>query len=318
MSGSSESPPLPVAVLTGPTGSGKSDWAMRLAEHVPVEIVSVDSAQVFVGLDIGSAKPDAASRARVPHHLLDLRDPAEAYSAGDFVRDAHDAIAGIHARGRLPLLVGGTMLYLRALLRGIAALPAAAPAVRARLEAEARTLGWPALHARLAGVDPVAAARIHPNDPQRIQRALEVHELSGRPISAWHAAAAPATANYCWQRFALVPPDRAAHRLHLAQRFDRMLADGFADEVRGLFARGDLDADRPAIRSVGYRQLWSWCLGQSSLAEAAEQAVVATCQLAKRQMTWMRSDAGLQQIDATDNQTWSQFVEIVGSHAQRR
>jgi tRNA dimethylallyltransferase len=210
------------------------------------------------------------------------------------------------------------MLYLRALLRGIAPLPAAAPGVRARLESEAREVGWPALHARLGGIDPVAAGRIHPNDPQRIQRALEVHELSGRPISDWHAATAPASVDYHWQRFALVPPDRAAHRLRLAQRFDRMLADGFAGEVRSLFARGDLDEDLPAIRSVGYRQLWSWCRGVNSFEQAREQAVLATCQLAKRQMTWMRSDSGLQQIDATDNQEWSQFLEILAGHAQRR
>jgi tRNA dimethylallyltransferase len=313
-----ESSPLPVVVLTGPTGSGKTQWAMRLAERIPVEIVSVDSAQVFVGLDIGSAKPDAAARARVPHHLLDLRDPGEAYSAGDFVRDAREAIAGIHARGRLPLLVGGTMMYLRALLRGIASLPPAAPAIRARLESDARERGWPALHAGLAAVDPLAAARIHPHDAQRIQRALEVHELSGRPISAWHAAASPAAEHYLWQRFALLPADRSVHRQHLAQRFERMLADGFADEVRGLYARGDLDADKPAIRSVGYRQLWSWCRGEYSLAEAAERAVVATCQLAKRQMTWLRSDPGLQHVDVGENRSWPQFVENVSRHAQRR
>jgi len=292
--------PRPAAralVIAGPTGSGKSAFAERLAEEFPVEIISVDSAQVYRGLDIGSAKPDAATRARIPHHLIDLRDPLEPYSAGDFARDARVAIAGVLERGRLPVLVGGTMLYLRALLRGMAELPPAQPALRAVLEAEAAGRGWAAMHAELAQVDPAAAARIHPNDPQRIQRALEVWRLTGRPISEWQAAAPQPLAGVAWQGFALLPADRAAHATLLAQRFDAMLAAGLLDEVRGLRARGDLHGELPALRSVGYRQLWEHLEGHGTLAEARDLAVVATRQLAKRQLTWLRSEPALLPLD---------------------
>jgi tRNA dimethylallyltransferase len=276
-------------VLTGPTGSGKSAWAARLAEQLPIEIVSVDSAQVYRGMDIGTAKPDAATRARIVHHLIDIRDPAEPYSAGEFVHDAHAALAAIHARGHLPVLVGGTQLYLRALLRGMAELPPASAVVRAQLEASAAALGWPALHAELARVDPQAAAKIHRNDPQRIQRALEVYRVSGRSISAWQAEMrAPAEAAL-WLRFALIPGDRTALGRALAGRFAAMLESGLLAEVAALFRRGDLHAELPAIRSVGYRQLWAHCAGQIGLAEATAQAVAATRQLAKRQLTWLRA-----------------------------
>jgi tRNA dimethylallyltransferase len=289
--------PLRALVLTGPTGSGKSAWAMRLAAQLPIEIISVDSAQVYRGMDIGTAKPGAADRARVPHHLLDIRDPAERYSAGDFVADASAALQAIHARGRLPVLVGGTLLYLRALLRGMAALPPAEPAVRAQLDLEARARGWPALHAELAGIDARAAERIHPNDPQRIQRALEVYRLTGRSISHFQAQTQPPLAGVQWLRYALIPGNRAQHAQHLARRFSQMLAAGLLAEVRALFERGDLDAQLPAIRAVGYRQLWDYCAGACDLERATALAVTATAQLAKRQLTWLRSEPGFQALD---------------------
>ena len=288
-------------VLTGPTGSGKSEWALRLAEELPVEIISVDSAQVYRGMDIGTAKPTPAVRGRVPHHLIDIRDPAEPYSAGDFVRDARAAIAAIHGRGRLPMLVGGTMLYLRALLRGMAELPAASPAVRAQLEVEAAARGWAAMHAELTRVDSQAAAKIHPNDPQRIQRALEVFRLSGRTISDWQSAATPPSSDVRWLQFALIPGDRAALARTLAARFESMLEAGLLAEVTVLYQRGDLNAELPAIRSVGYRQLWAHCAGEIGLQDATGQAIAATRQLAKRQLTWLRSDGACRAIEPTDS-----------------
>jgi tRNA dimethylallyltransferase len=292
-------PGTPLAVITGPTGTGKSDFALRLAREWPIEIVSVDSAQVYRGLDIGSAKPDAATRAAVPHHLLDLVDAADHYSAGRFVRDCTQAIADIEARGKRPLLVGGTMLYLRALMAGLAELPKGSAEVRGRLEAEAQRAGWPALHARLAAVDAPAAARIHPNDAQRIQRALEVFEVEGRPISELQEATRMPLARD-FVVVALIPGDRA--RLHeaLARRFEQMMAAGFLDEVRRLQARGDLSASHPAIRAVGYRQLWSHLSGEESLESAKERVVAATRQLAKRQMTWLRSMPNIRIIDPYD------------------
>jgi tRNA dimethylallyltransferase len=291
----------PIAVLTGPTGTGKSDMALQLAREFPIEIVSVDSAQVYRGLDIGSAKPDAATRAAVPHHLLDLVEANEVYSAGRFVRDATSAIADIEARGRVPLLVGGTMLYLRALIGGIATLPHASEQIRAEIDAEARRLGWPALHIRLARVDAAAAARIHPNDAQRIQRALEVHAATGKPLSALQAA----TRSPLEREFlvtALVPADRVRLHAALALRFENMLAAGLLEEVRTLYARGDLTPANPSIRAVGYRQLWSHVAGESTLETAVESAVAATRQLAKRQMTWLRSMPKIRIVDPHDAQ----------------
>ena len=301
----------PALVLTGPTGSGKSEWAWRLSRELPIEIISVDSAQVFRGMDIGTAKPSAAERARLPHHLLDIRDPSQRYSAGEFVPDARAALRAIQARGRLPVLVGGTMLYLRALLRGMAELPPAAPQVRAALAARAAAQGWPALHAELAAVDPAAAARIHPNDPQRIQRALEVYAVSGRSISAWQAATRPPDEGVRWLRFALFPADRAALARTLATRFDAMLAAGLLAEVRALHARGDLHAELPAIRSVGYRQLWAHCAGAIGLEEARAPAVVATCQLAKRQLTWLRSEDGYEHLDPVDESGFARMLSAI-------
>ena len=302
---------LTALVLTGPTGSGKSAWAWRLAQQLPVEIISVDSAQVYRGMDIGTAKPDAAMRARVPHHLLDIRDPAESYSAGDFVRDASAAIQAIHARGRLPLLVGGTMLYLRALRRGMAELPPASLALRAEIEAQAAGQGWPALHAELAKVDAAAAAKIHPMDAQRIQRALEVFRLTGRAISEWQTATRAPLEGVNWLRFALVPGDRADLRRALQERFAAMLEAGLLAEVMALYQRPDLHAELPSMRSVGYRQLWAHCAGQWSLEEASQRAVTATCQLAKRQLTWLRGESGFVRVDPGDESALDRILAAV-------
>ena len=293
----------PIAVLTGPTGTGKSDVALRLARELPIEIVSVDSAQVYRGLDIGSAKPDAETVARVPHHLIDLIEPTASYSAGQFVHDAALAIADIEARRKIPLLVGGTMLYLRSLMGGIASLPNASESIRAGLDAEAAALGWPALHARLAGVDARAAAKIHPNDAQRIQRALEVFAITGEPISALQAGTRSPLARE-FLCVALIPSDRARLHAALAQRFGIMMTAGLLEEVRTLYARGDLTEDHPAIRAVGYRQLWSHIVGAYSLETAVERAIAATRQLAKRQMTWLRSMPSIPEFDPYDEQSF--------------
>lgn len=293
-----------VVVLTGPTGSGKSRCALQLvqlllAEQLPVEIVSVDSAQVYRDMDIGTAKPERATRARVPHHLIDVRDPSQSYSAGDFVREARAVIAGIHARGALPLLVGGTMLYLHALRHGLAPLPEASPEIRRQIDALAAAQGWAAVHAQLAGVDAEAAARISPQDPQRLQRALEVYRLSGVPISQWQALTPPAHEPYRWLRYALWPPSRQQLRQSLRERFDAMLRAGLIAEVRALYERGDLTARHSSMRAVGYRQLWPYCAGERSIESAAAAAVVATVQLAKRQLTWMRRDRELTLVGDT-------------------
>ncbi|HUN90869.1 MAG TPA: tRNA (adenosine(37)-N6)-dimethylallyltransferase MiaA [Burkholderiaceae bacterium] len=281
-------------LLLGPTATGKSRLALDLARRIPLEIVSVDSALVYRGMDIGTAKPGIAERAKVPHHLIDIRDPADAYSAAEFERDARRLVGEISARGRLPLLVGGTMLYAKALREGLARLPSADPQVRRELEAEAARHGWPTLHARLARIDPATAQRLAPNDAQRIQRALEVHRLSGATLSQ-HLAGTDrsATADDArrprFRAIALVPPDRGVlHRL-IEQRFDAMLAAGFLDEVRALVKRGDLDPDLPSQRSVGYRQAWQHIAAATPLAEFRAAAIAATRRLAKRQMTWLRS-----------------------------
>lgn len=302
-----------VVVLTGPTGIGKSDWAMRLAQSHPIEIVSCDSAQVYRGLDIGTAKPDAQARAQVPHHLIDLRDPSERYSAGEFVHDALAAIDAIHARGRTPCLVGGTMLYLRSLVEGIAPLPRADAEVRARIDARAAKEGWGALHAELALIDPRAASRIHPNDPQRIQRALEVHELSGRALSDWHADTSSRVLGHRFIGFALLPPEREWLHARIAMRFESMMKAGWLDEVRGLHERGDLDAGLPSIRSVGYRQLWQHLDGDCTLAVAMQRGIVATRQLAKRQMTWLKSMSWLKKIDPLRDDSYAGFLRAATS-----
>ncbi len=292
---------LPLVVLiTGPTGMGKSELALQLAERlapqVRAEIISADSAQVYRGMDIGTAKPDARQRARVAHHLIDIRDPAESYSAGEFVRDALAAASAVHGRGGVPLVVGGTMLYLHALYHGLAALPPASSALRRELDAQARASGWPALHAELARVDPTAAGRIAPQDAQRIQRALEVFRLTGVPISQWQQRAMQAASGrFRWLRYALVPrPDavgRAQLRARLAARFERMLQAGLLEEVGRLYARGDLNAAHASIRAVGYRQLWPIFTAGADREQAERQAIIATARLAKRQMTWLRRES---------------------------
>ncbi|HYS13347.1 MAG TPA: tRNA (adenosine(37)-N6)-dimethylallyltransferase MiaA [Burkholderiaceae bacterium] len=274
-------------LLLGPTACGKSAFALRAAEQVALEIVSVDSAQVYRGMDIGTAKPSAAERARVPHHLIDLRDPAEPYSAADFVRDATQAIRDVRARRKLPLVVGGTMLYAKALRDGLSNLPAADSELRAQIASEAERLGWPALHAQLAQVDSVTAARLPPNDAQRIQRALEVYRLTGTPLSQLQGAPeAPALA---LRTIALLPQDRAQLHQRIEARFETMLAAGLLDEVRALMQRGDLDPDLPSLRSVGYRQAWEHLAGATSDVAFRAAAIAATRQLAKRQITWLRS-----------------------------
>lgn len=279
--------------LMGPTASGKTDLAVRLVERLPLGIVSVDSAMVYRGMDIGTAKPDADILRRAPHRLIDVREPEETYSAGDFVRDAHAEMAEIRAAGKVPLLVGGTLMYFRALTRGMAELPPADAGLRSEIDGEARAEGWPALHARLAAVDPAAAARIDPNDSQRIQRALEVWRASGRPLSAWQADEHGREPSPSYLQLGLVPEPRAALHRRIEARFRRMLDAGLVDEVARLKQRPSLAARSPAMRAVGYRQVWSYLDGRSTLDEACRQAVAATRQLAKRQMTWLRTESGL-------------------------
>jgi tRNA dimethylallyltransferase len=279
-------------LLMGPTASGKSALALELARHFPVEIVSVDSAQVYRGMDIGTAKPDAATRAQVPHHLLDLIDPTESYSAARFCDDALAAMHGIVARGRVPLLVGGTMLYFKALREGLSALPQANAELRAEITEQAAREGWPALHAELARVDRETAARLDPNDSQRIERALEIYRVSGEPMSALLARAqATETARDAAFRYvpiALLPSDRAVLHQRIAQRFDAMLAAGLVEEVAQLRARYALAPEMPSMRCVGYRQAWQHLDGEYYRTELRERGIYATRQLAKRQLTWLR------------------------------
>ncbi|MDJ0909741.1 MAG: tRNA (adenosine(37)-N6)-dimethylallyltransferase MiaA [Woeseiaceae bacterium] len=286
----------PVVCLMGPTASGKTDVAVSLMKRFPVEIVSVDSALVYRGMDIGTAKPDAATLARAPHRLIDIRDPEDSYSAGEFVRDARAAIDDIRGAGRIPLLVGGTMMYFRALIEGIAELPEADPAIRAAIDAEAAASGWPALHAELAGVDPEAARRIKPTDSQRLQRAIEVYRVSGRPLSDWQRDAKPPSNDDNFLKFALMPPRPILHQ-RIEKRLKSMIEKGFIEEIDALMKREGLTSEAPSMRAVGYRQFWAYRAGQDSLAEAEYRALVATRQLAKRQFTWLRSEADLTSVD---------------------
>jgi tRNA dimethylallyltransferase len=273
----------------GPTASGKSALAMALAERFRAEIVSADSAQVYRGMDIGTAKPGAAARAAVAHHLIDVIDPVETYSAARFRADAIGAIAGIRARGAVPLVVGGTMLYFKALLEGLSALPAADAGVRARLDARAAAEGWPALHAELARVDPVTAARVEVTDAQRIQRALEVHAIAGRPLSELQGARERGEALGATIAIALLPADRARLHREIAARFETMLAAGLVAELAGLRARFALRPDLPSMRCVGYRQAWALLDGRIDAAALRASGIAATRQLAKRQLTWLRA-----------------------------
>ena len=285
----------------GPTASGKTTLAVELVRRYPMEIISVDSALVYRGMNIGTAKPGAELLAIAPHYLIDIRDPSAPYSAAEFREDALLAMAEITARGRIPLLVGGTFLYFRALQYGLSEMPAADREIRARLEAEAQREGWDALHARLAAIDPESAARIQPTDPQRIQRALEVYMLSGQPMSAFHAKQPSADLPYRLLKLALIPADRTLLHDRIAARFRLMLAEGLVDEVRKLFDRGDLSAELPAMRAVGYRQVGRYLSGQLEYEAMVDQAIIATRQYAKRQLTWLRGEPELDSFDADDS-----------------
>lgn len=276
-------------MLLGPTASGKTALALEIAKRIPVEIISVDSALVYRGMDIGTAKPSAEEQAQAPHHLIDIRDPSESYSAAEFGTDAWRLIDEIEARGRLPLLVGGTMLYARTLLHPMDDLPGARPDIRARLDAEAAEHGWPFLHARLAELDPPTAQRLHATDAQRIQRALEIIEITGRPLSALQQAGQKPKAHPDIRIISLEPAERSVLHARIAQRFQQMLDNGFIDEVKQLHARPELHAELPAMRTVGYRQVWQMLDGERTPESLFEAGVAATRQLAKRQLTWLRS-----------------------------
>ncbi|WP_434608015.1 tRNA (adenosine(37)-N6)-dimethylallyltransferase MiaA [Pseudomonas sp. R1-7] len=315
---------LPPAIfLMGPTAAGKTDLAIELTKVLPCELISVDSALVYRGMDIGTAKPSKALLAEFPHRLIDILDPAEAYSAADFRRDALQAMAEITARGKIPLLVGGTMLYYKALVDGLADMPAADPEVRAQIEEEAARLGWQALHEQLAVVDPVSAARIHPNDPQRLSRALEVYRVSGQSMTALRqrqsAQSTEAAASglqqlpYTVANLAIAPANRQVLHRRIEQRFTLMLEQGFIDEVVALRERSDLHAGLPSIRAVGYRQVWDYLDGKLTSAEMRERGIIATRQLAKRQFTWLRSWTDLHWLDSLDCDNLPRALKYLGT-----
>ncbi|HZZ12169.1 MAG TPA: tRNA (adenosine(37)-N6)-dimethylallyltransferase MiaA [Paraburkholderia sp.] len=306
--------PTPIPCLLGPTASGKTAAALALAARRPVEIVSVDSALVYREMDIGTAKPSAEERAAAPHHLIDIVDPADAYSAAQFRTDALRLVGEIHARGRLPLLVGGTMLYYKALTQGLNDLPAADADVRAALDTDAAREGWPAMHARLAEVDPLTAARLAPNDSQRIQRALEVFVLTGQAMSALLAAPTRADDDAAAWRFvpiALEPSDRSVLHARIEKRFDAMLADGFVDEVVKLRGRGDLSPEMPSMRCVGYRQVWEYLDAAVDYRTMRDKGVFATRQLCKRQLTWLRAMPERVVIDCCDSSATAKVVAAI-------
>jgi len=284
--------------LMGPTASGKTDVATQLCERFPFDVISVDSALVYRGMNIGTAKPDADTLQQTPHRLIDIRDPEESYSAGDFVRDAHAEMDAIFSAGRIPLLVGGTMMYFRALTGGIADLPSADFQIRANIDVDAADLGWPAMHGRLREIDPDAASRINPNDSQRIQRALEVFEASGKPLSAWQQEARAAVqTDVRFIKIALQPPTREVLHERIQKRLNMMLNNGFLEEVKVFHQLPELTAKHPSMRSVGYRQIWEHLDGETSFDEARDKALFATRQLAKRQITWLRSESELNSFD---------------------
>jgi len=302
----------PVLMLMGPTAAGKSDVALALAERLPVSLISVDSVMVYRGLDIGTAKPDAATRAQYPHQLIDILEPTQAYSAAQFRHDALAAIRQAQANGRFPLLVGGTLLYFHALLHGLSPLPAADPMLRQRLEYERQHYGLAALYQRLQAVDPVAAARIHPHDPQRVQRALEVFELTGRPLSQ-HCAAdvtSPVMLGDTVQ-WIIAPPERADLHQRIEQRFHRMLQQGLIEEVEALRDRGDLGAQQPALRAVGYRQVWQYLHGECDRQTMITASIQATRQLAKRQLTWLRRMTAAQWLDSRQDNLSTVLIKQV-------
>ena len=311
-------PPPPVVLLMGPTASGKSALALALGERFDGEIVSVDSAQVFRGMDIGTAKPDQATQARVPHHLIDMVEPTERYSAARFCADAHAAIRAIRARGRLPIVVGGTMLYFKALTEGLSELPHADPRVRAALDDEAARVGWPAMHAQLAAVDPALAARLAPTDAQRIQRGLEVHRLTGTPLSALQGQrSTPSGGAPLHDALPLaLMPDRARLHAAIAERFDAMLAQGLVDELAALQSRHALDPSLPSMRTVGYRQAWAYLAGEIDRPALRERGVAATRQLAKRQFTWLRATPATS-FDAHAPDTPARIADLVAAACER-
>lgn len=278
---------------------------MRLADAFPLELVSVDSALVYRGMNIGTAKPDDALLRRYPHRLIDLRDPEESYSAGEFVRDVGIEIKSIHDAGRIPLLVGGTMMYFRSLIDGIATLPAADPALRAAINADAARMGWPELHRQLTAIDSVAAAKINPNDAQRIQRALEVYRLSGRCLSDWHVDQPTPRNTFEFIKFALIPDPRSVLHERIAERLEHMLDAGFIDEMRVLLKRPGLTAEHGSMRAVGYRQYWAHLMGEYGAEEARSKALAATRQLAKRQLTWLRSEADITAINPLETDAYA-------------
>ncbi|SPD80221.1 tRNA dimethylallyltransferase [Pseudomonas syringae] len=307
----------------GPTAAGKTDLAIELSKVLPCELISVDSALVYRGMDIGTAKPSKAQLAEYPHRLIDILDPAQSYSAADFRSDALAAMAEITARGNIPLLVGGTMLYFKALLHGLADMPAADAQVRAQLEADAQAYGWQSLHDQLAVVDPVSAARIHPNDPQRLIRALEVYRVSGMSMTAHReqqtaqsteaAASGRQQLPYTVANLAIAPADRKVLHQRIALRFEQMLDQGFLDEVLALRSRGDLHSGLPSIRAVGYRQVWDHLDGKLTRDEMQERGIIATRQLAKRQFTWLRSWEDLHWLDSLDSDNLSRALKYLGS-----
>lgn len=315
---------LPPAIfLMGPTAAGKTDLAIELTKVLPCELISVDSALVYRGMDIGTAKPSKALLDKFPHRLIDILDPSQSYSAADFRSDALSAMAEITARGKIPLLVGGTMLYFKALLDGLADMPAADPEVRAQLEAEAASKGWQALHDELAAIDPVSAARIHPNDPQRLSRALEVYRVSGLSMTAHReqqsAQSTEAAASgrhqlpYTVANLAIAPVDRKVLHDRIAQRFTQMLDQGFVEEVVALRSRGDLHSNLPSIRAVGYRQVWDHLDGKLTRDEMQERGIIATRQLAKRQFTWLRSWENLHWLDSLACDNLPRALKYLGS-----
>ncbi|AZC22265.1 MULTISPECIES: tRNA (adenosine(37)-N6)-dimethylallyltransferase MiaA [Pseudomonas] len=313
----------PAIFLMGPTAAGKTDLAIELTKVLPCELISVDSALVYRGMDIGTAKPSKELLAQFPHRLIDILDPADSYSAADFRTDALAAMADITARGKIPLLVGGTMLYYKALLEGLADMPPADPQVRAELEDEAQRLGWQALHDQLAAVDPESAARIHPNDPQRLTRALEVYRVSGLTMTAHRqrqlaqstdaGASGRSQLPYTVANLAIAPANRQVLHQRIAQRFTQMLEQGFIDEVVALRSRSDLHAGLPSIRAVGYRQVWDYLDGKLTFAEMQERGIIATRQLAKRQFTWLRSWSDLQWLDSLDCDNLPRALKYLGT-----
>jgi tRNA dimethylallyltransferase len=301
----------PALLLMGPTASGKTDLAVELVRRLPCDIISVDSAMVYREMDIGTAKPALEVREAAPHRLIDFLDPVEPYSAARFCTDARAEMAAIAAAGRMPLLVGGTMMYFRALQQGLSALPSADPEVRQRLDAEARREGWPALHRRLAGIDPEAARRIHPNDPQRIQRALEIHELAGEPMTDLLRRDAASVLPYRLIKLGLAPAVRPELHRRIEARFRHMLRAGLVGEVERLRARGDLHTGLPSMRAVGYRQIWEYLSGNYAYDEMFELGVRATRQLAKRQMTWLRAERDLTWFDAGDGKILTKVLNYL-------